>query len=95
MELSDELLGQRLHHMLQDVVDAVDMVQNFDHIGHLQRLKRLTDFALSEDVFHLLTGQSSAGHPGRRVSKVDDHKIIQSVKIPLFLLILQLFGKFR
>ena len=27
--------------------------------------------------------------------KVNDHEIIQSVKIPLFLLILQLFGEFR
>ena len=26
MELPDELLGQRLHHMIQDVIDTMDMV---------------------------------------------------------------------
>ena len=95
VELPDELLSQGLHHMIQNVVDAKNMDQNLDHIGHLHRLEGLPDFSLSEDGFHLLTGQSAAGHPGRRVSKVDHHEIVQSVKIPLFLLILQLFSQFR
>ena len=30
MELADELLGQRLHHTIQDIVDAMDVVQNLD-----------------------------------------------------------------
>ena len=35
MELPDDLLGQRLHHMIQDVIDTMDMVQYLDYIGHL------------------------------------------------------------
>ena len=35
VELTDELLAQWFHHMIQDVVHTMDMVQNFDHVGDL------------------------------------------------------------
>ena len=80
--------------MIQDIVDTMDVVQHLDHIGHLHGLEGLPNLALPEDSFHLLTGQTAAGHPGRGVSKVDHHIIVQSMIILLFLLILQLFGQF-
>ena len=80
--------------MIQYVINAMDVVQNLDYISHLHRLEGLSDLALSEDGFHLLTGQSAARHPGRGVCKINYRKIVQSMKIPLFLLILQFFGQF-
>ena len=94
MELPDKLLSKGFHHMVNDIVDTVDMVQHLNHIRHLHRFKGLPNLTLSEDGFHLLTGQSATGHAGGRVSKVNHHKIVQSVKIALFLLIFQLFGEF-
>ena len=56
VKLTDELLGQRLHHVVKDIVHAMDVVQNLDHIGHFQRFEGLPDLAFLEDGFHLLTG---------------------------------------
>ena len=56
VELADKLLGQGLHHVIQDIVHAMDMVQNLDHIGDFEGLEGLPNFALFEDGFHLLTG---------------------------------------
>ena len=35
VKLADELLGQRFHHVVKDVVHAMDMVQNLDDVRHL------------------------------------------------------------
>jgi len=56
VELADKLLGQGLHHVVQDVIHAMDVIQNLDHIGNLQRLEGLPNLAFLEDGFHLLTG---------------------------------------
>ena len=94
VELADKLLGQRFHHVVKDIVHAMDMVQHLDHIGDFEGLEGLPNLALFEDGFHLLSRQPDTCHPRRRISQVNDGKIVQTVKIPLFLLILQLFGQF-
>ena len=81
--------------MVQKVVHAMDVVQHLNEIRHLQRLEGLPNLSLSEDSFHLLAGQSAACHTGGGIGQVNDHIIVQSVKILLFLLILQLSGEFR
>ncbi len=95
MEFADKLLSQGFHHMVKDIVHAMDVVQHLDHIGDFEGLEGLPNLALFEDGFHLIPCQPDACHPGRGVSQVNDGKIVQTVKIPLFLLILQLFGEFR